>query len=181
MSHAYLLYEHSDEPDDALHGIRYDFHEYRKCTSVSQRSLNEEERHCITRKIRVMKSQTEAFALSMLTFRYSASAEVPVLDDINLSIASGETIGIVGGTGSVKISSGQPDQPSLRCQRRRQCYGSEAKTSAATIWIRCEMRCPSFCRQNVLFSGSILDNLRWGDPNATEEQCIRSLQTGVCR
>ena len=68
-----------------------------------------------------------------VTFRYSKNAEVPVLDDINLDIHSGETIGIVGGTGSSKSS-----------------------------------------LVNVLFSGTILDNLRWGNPDATEEECIEA-------
>ena len=51
-----------------------------------------------------MKLPTEAFVLKMLIFRYNKTSEKPVLENINISIKSGETIGIIGGTGSAKSS-----------------------------------------------------------------------------
>ena len=67
--------------------------------------LNEKSRSGQSGSIRTLRSsQTEALTLTMYTFRYSAKTkEYPYLDDINLSITSGETIGIIGGTGSAKI------------------------------------------------------------------------------
>ena len=48
---------------------------------------------------------------------------------------------------------------------------SAAKTSAPTTWIRCATRFPWILQNNVLFSGTIYENLRWGDKNATDEEC----------
>ena len=107
-----------------------------------------------------------------VTFRYSASAEVPVLDDINLSIASGETIGIVGGTGSSKSSLVNLISRLYDVNEGAVYVGGKDVRSYDLDTLRNEVSV--VLQQNVLFSGSILDNLRWGDPNATEEQCIEA-------
>ena len=107
-----------------------------------------------------------------VTFRYSQSSETPVLDDISLNIKSGETIGIVGGTGSSKsslvnlisrlydVNSGSVKVGGVDVRN----YDMEALRNQVSVVLQ----------QNVLFSGTILDNLRWGDKNATEEECINA-------
>jgi ATP-binding cassette subfamily B multidrug efflux pump len=98
----------------------------------------------------------------------------PVLKNINLDIKSGETIGIIGGTGSAKsslvnlisrlydVTSGEL----LVGGRNVKEYNMEALRNQVSVVLQ----------KNVLFSGSILDNLRWGDKNATEEECIRACE-----
>lgn len=105
-------------------------------------------------------------------FAYRKEAGKPVLKDINLSIRPGETIGIIGGTGSAKtslvnlisrlydVTSGQV----LVGGRDVREYSMEALRNQVSVVLQ----------KNVLFSGSILENLRWGDENATEEECIRA-------
>ncbi len=107
-----------------------------------------------------------------VTFRYSQSSETPVLDDISLNIKSGETIGIIGGTGSSKsslvnlisrlydVNSGSVKVGGVDVRN----YDMEALRNQVSVVLQ----------QNVLFSGTILDNLRWGDKNATEEECINA-------
>ena len=107
-----------------------------------------------------------------VTFRYSQSSETPVLDDISLNINSGETIGIIGGTGSSKsslvnlisrlydVNSGSVKVGGVDVRN----YDMEALRNQVSVVLQ----------QNVLFSGTILDNLRWGDRNATEEECINA-------
>ena len=98
-----------------------------------------------------------------VTFRYSASAEVPVLDDINLSIASGETIGIVGGTGSSKSSLVNLISRLYDVNEGAVYVGGKDVRSYDLDTLRNEVSV--VLQQNVLFSGSILDNLRWGVPD----------------
>ena len=98
----------------------------------------------------------------------------PVLKNINLDIKSGETIGIIGGTGSAKsslvnlisrlydVTSGEL----LVGGRNVKEYDMEALRNQVSVVLQ----------KNVLFSGSIIDNLRWGDKNATEEECIRACE-----
>lgn len=98
----------------------------------------------------------------------------PVLKNINLDIKSGETIGIIGGTGSAKsslvnlisrlydVTSGEL----LVGGRNVKEYDMEALRNQVSVVLQ----------KNVLFSGSILDNLRWGDKNATEAECIRACE-----
>ena len=98
----------------------------------------------------------------------------PVLKNINLDIKSGETIGIIGGTGSAKsslvnlisrlydVTSGELLVGGCNVKE----YDMEALRNQVSVVLQ----------KNVLFSGSILDNLRWGDKNATEEECIRACE-----
>lgn len=107
-----------------------------------------------------------------VTFRYSDTAETPVLSDINLDIKSGETIGIIGGTGSSKSSLVNlisrlydTDTGSVIVGGHDVCeYDMDTLRNKVAVVLQ----------QNVLFSGTILENLRWGDKNATTDECIEA-------
>lgn len=117
----------------------------------------------------VMEVKDGSISFEHVTFRYFAGSERPVLSDINLEIAPGEVIGILGGTGSAKstlvslisrlydadegvVKVGGLDVKS---------YDSGILRDAVSVVLQ----------KNVLFSGTILDNLRWGREDATEEEC----------
>ncbi len=109
-----------------------------------------------------------------VVFRYNKNSETPVLDNINISIRSGETIGIMGPTGSSKtslvnlisrlydVSSGEVLVGGVNVKE----YDLEVLRDNVSVVLQ----------KNVLFSGTILDNLRWGKKDATKEECIE-----VCR
>lgn len=102
-------------------------------------------------------------------FAYGKDSERPVLKDINLKIHSGETIGIIGGTGSAKTSLVNlisrlydvTDGEILVGGRNVKEYDMEELRNQVSVVLQ----------NNVLFSGSILENLRWGNKDATEEEC----------
>lgn len=104
-------------------------------------------------------------------FSYSSTAERPVLEDINLAIRSGETIGIIGGTGSSKSSLVNLISRLYDVTKGSILVGGKDVRTYDLETLRNEVAV--VLQKNVLFSGTILDNLRWGDPNATEEDCIR--------
>ena len=105
-------------------------------------------------------------------FYYQKDAEHRVLKEVNLKIHSGETIGIIGGTGSAKtslvnlisrlydVSAGEV----LVGGRNVKEYDMESLRNQVSVVLQ----------KNVLFSGTILENLRWGDKNATQEECERA-------
>ena len=107
-----------------------------------------------------------------VTFRYNAGSEKPILSDINLSIRSGETIGLIGGTGSAKsslvnlisrlydVQEGAVKDGGLDVRK----YDMEALRNQVSVVLQ----------KNVLFSGTIFENLRWGDKTASDEECIRA-------
>lgn len=107
-----------------------------------------------------------------VNFAYNQTSEEPVLKDINLDIKSGETIGIIGGTGSAKsslvnlisrlydVTSGNVKVGGVDVRD----YDLEVLRDQVSVVLQ----------KNVLFSGTILENLRWGDKNATEEDCKRA-------
>lgn len=109
-----------------------------------------------------------------VSFAYHKKAEKPVLSHINLDIRSGETIGILGGTGSSKsslvnlisrlydVTEGQV----LVGGKDVRCYDLDTLRKEVSVVLQ----------KNVLFSGTILENLRWGNPEATEEECIEACQ-----
>ncbi len=105
-------------------------------------------------------------------FSYYKESEAPVLKDITLNIKSGETIGIIGGTGSGKTS-----LVNLICrlydvsQGKVMVGGKNVKEYDLDV-LRKEVAV--VLQKNVLFSGTILDNLRWGNMDATEEECIKA-------
>mgnify|MGYP002576004562 CR=1 FL=1 len=109
-----------------------------------------------------------------VNFSYKKDSQEPVLKDINLSIRSGETIGIIGGTGSAKSS--------LVNLISRLYDVTDGSVSVGGIDVRkyhlesLRNQVSVVLQKNVLFSGTILENLRWGDKNSTEEECRRACQ-----
>lgn len=109
-----------------------------------------------------------------VTFRYNKTSESPVLSHINLEIKSGETIGIIGGTGSSKTSLVNLISRLYDASEGTVYVGGKDVRSYDLETLRNEVAV--VLQKNVLFSGTILENLLWGDENATEEDCRR-----VCR
>ena len=106
-----------------------------------------------------------------VTFKYKHGSGQPVLNDITFDIKPGETLGIIGGTGSAKSS---------LVQLIPRLYDAETGTvSVGGVDVRdynldvLRHEVSMVLQKNVLFSGTILDNLRWGNENASEEECIR--------
>ncbi len=107
-----------------------------------------------------------------VTFRYNAQSEAPILDRINLEIKSGETIGIIGGTGSSKssfvnlisrlydVNDGEVRVGGLNVKD----YDMTALRDQVAVVLQ----------SNVLFTGTILENLRWGNKDATDEECMEA-------
>ena len=106
-----------------------------------------------------------------VSFKYHAGAEKYALTDIDLHIKSGETIGIIGGTGSSKSSLIQlisrlydaTEGEVLVGGSNVKDYDIETLRNAVSVVLQ----------KNVLFSGTIKENLRWGDMNATDEELVR--------
>lgn len=107
-----------------------------------------------------------------VTFRYSDTAETPVLSDINLDIKSGETIGIIGGTGSSKSSLVNLISRLYDTDTGSVIVGGHDVREYDMDALRNKVAV--VLQQNVLFSGTILENLRWGDKNATTDECIEA-------
>ena len=107
-----------------------------------------------------------------VSFSYSEKSERPILSHINLHINSGETIGIVGGTGSSKTSLVNLIGRLYDVNEGSVKVGGKDVRSYDIETLRDEVAV--VLQKNVLFSGSILDNLRWGNENATEEECINA-------
>lgn len=120
----------------------------------------------------VMEVKDGSIVFNHVDFAYKKSSGEPVLKDIHVEIHSGETIGIIGGTGSAKsslvslisrlydVTFGQVKVGGVDVRD----YDMEVLRNQVSVVLQ----------KNVLFSGTILDNLRWGDKNATEEECIRA-------
>ena len=104
-----------------------------------------------------------------VVFTYAGGTGEPVLRDIDLSIRSGETIGIIGGTGSAKTS--LVNLLSRLYDVDSGCVKIGGKDVRSYDLETLRSKVSVVLQKNVLFSGSILDNLRWGDPDATEEEC----------
>lgn len=102
-------------------------------------------------------------------FQYNIDAKEPVLKNINLEIKSGETIGILGGTGSAKSSLVNLISRLYDVTDGSLMVGGKDVREYDLDTLRNKVAV--VLQNNVLFSGSILDNLRWGKENATEEEC----------
>ncbi|MDE7253269.1 MAG: ABC transporter ATP-binding protein/permease [Acetatifactor sp.] len=109
-----------------------------------------------------------------VTFRYNKNSESPVLDHINLDIKSGETIGIIGGTGSSKTSLVNLISRLYDVSEGAVYVGGKDVRTYDCETLRNEVSV--VLQKNVLFSGTILENLRWGDENATDEECKRACE-----
>lgn len=122
----------------------------------------------------VMEVKDGSVIFDHVNFSYKKDAKSYVLKDINLSIQSGETIGILGGTGSAKsslvnlitrlydVSTGSVKVGGVDVRD----YDLETLRNEVSVVLQ----------NNVLFSGSILENLRWGNKNASEEECKRACE-----
>lgn len=109
-----------------------------------------------------------------VSFSYKHGSGKSVLSDIDLHIKAGETIGVIGGTGSGKsslvnlicrlydVDKGSVKVGGLDVRQ----YDMEALRNQVSVVLQ----------KNTLFSGTILDNLRWGNPDATEEECVAACQ-----
>ena len=117
----------------------------------------------------VMEVKDGSIDFENVIFRYNKDSEKPVLDNINLHIKSGETIGIIGGTGSSKTSLVNlisrlydVSEGSVKVGGRDvREYDMEVLRNSVSVVLQ----------KNVLFSGTIMENLRWGNKDATEEEC----------
>ena len=107
-----------------------------------------------------------------VTFAYSRNAEKPVLKDINLSIHPGQTIGILGGTGSSKSSLVQLIPRLYDVQEGSVKVGGVDVREYDLDALRDQVA--MVLQKNVLFSGTIKENLRWGNENATDEELIHA-------
>lgn len=107
-----------------------------------------------------------------VNFSYRKNSNKNALSDIDIHIKSGETIGIIGGTGSGKSSFVNLICRLYDVSSGSVCVGGVDVRKYDTEELRNQVSV--VLQKNVLFSGTILDNLRWGNPNATEEQCIEA-------
>ena len=120
----------------------------------------------------LMEVENGAVDFEHVSFRYSAKAERMALEDIDLHIPSGATVGILGGTGSSKTSLIQlisrlydATEGSVRVGGHDvREYDIEALRNQVAVVLQ----------KNVLFSGTIKENLRWGDPEATDDDLVRA-------
>ncbi|MCI8559960.1 MAG: ABC transporter ATP-binding protein [Dorea sp.] len=107
-----------------------------------------------------------------VVFAYNKESTEPVLKDINIKVNSGEIIGVIGGTGSAKTS--------LVNLISRLYDATEGEVLVGGLNVReydmevLRNQVAVVLQNNVLFSGSILENLRWGDKNATDEECMEA-------
>ena len=122
-------------------------------------------------KAPVQEVKDGSIRFNHVTFKYKHGSGQPVLNDITFDIKPGETLGIIGGTGSAKSS---------LVQLIPRLYDAETGTvSVGGVDVRdynldvLRREVSMVLQKNVLFSGTILDNLRWGNENASEEECIR--------
>ena len=122
-------------------------------------------------KVPVQEVKDGSIRFDHVTFKYKHGSGQPVLNDITFDIKPGETLGIIGGTGSAKSS---------LVQLIPRLYDAETGTvSVGGVDVRdynldvLRHEVSMVLQKNVLFSGTILDNLRWGNENASEEECIR--------
>ncbi len=122
----------------------------------------------------VMEVPDGSIEFDHVEFRYKEDSPEPVLRDVNLKIEAGQTIGIIGATGSAKtslvslisrlydVSAGSVKVGGIDVR----AYDMEVLRNNVSVVLQ----------KNVLFSGTILENLRWGDPDATEEECVHACE-----
>ena len=115
-----------------------------------------------------------SIAFENVTFTYARKADKPVLDGVSLSIASGETVGILGGTGSSKSSLVQLIPRLYDAVSGRVTVGGVDVREYDLESLRNQVA--MVLQKNVLFSGTIRENLRWGSENATEEEMVHACE-----
>lgn len=120
----------------------------------------------------VMEVKNGDVKFENVSFRYSNTAEKYALEDINLDIKSGETVGVLGGTGSSKTT--------LVNLISRLYDVSKGSVKVGDVDVRdydmevLRNQVAVVLQKNTLFSGTIKDNLRWGDKNATDEEMVHA-------
>ena len=107
-----------------------------------------------------------------VSFRYSAKAKRPALQDVNLHIPSGATVGILGATGSSKSTLVQLIPRLYDASEGRVKVGGQDVRAYDLEVLRDNVA--MVLQKNTLFSGSIKENLRWGNPNATDEELVHA-------
>lgn len=117
----------------------------------------------------VMEVPDGSIRFEDVDFSYRPGSAEPVLKDIDLDIHSGESIGIIGGTGSAKSSLVNLVSRLYDVTQGRVLVGGHDVREYDMDVLRRQVSV--VLQKNVLFSGTIYDNLRWGDENATEEEC----------
>lgn len=117
----------------------------------------------------VCKVEDGSIQFKHVNFSYSGEEDKCVLQDINLDIHAGETIGIIGGTGSSKSTLVQLIPRLYDVLDGSVCVGGHDVREYDIETLRNEVS--MVLQKNVLFSGTILENLRWGNKEATEEEC----------
>ncbi|SHN75378.1 ABC transporter ATP-binding protein [Desulfitobacterium chlororespirans] len=134
--------------------------------------LLEEESNLQNRDHPVSQVRNGDISFENVSFSYSKDADKPVLDRINLDIRAGETLGILGGTGSSK---------STLVQLIPRLYDvTEGKVKVGGVDVRdydletLRNQVAMVLQKNVLFSGTIKENLRWGNEQATEEEMVQA-------
>ena len=109
-----------------------------------------------------------------VSFRYSREAEADALSGIDLTIPSGTTLGVVGGTGSGKTTLIQLVSRLYDATAGRVMVGGVDVRDYDLVGLRDEVAV--VLQKNVLFAGTIKENLRWGDPGATDAQLVRACE-----
>ena len=122
----------------------------------------------------VMEISDGSIDFKNVNFGYHESAEDFVLSGIDLHIDSGETIGIIGGTGSAKTSLVNLISRLYDVNEGSVCVGGRDVREYDVEALRDQVSV--VLQKNVLFSGTIYENLRWGDPNASDEECRRACE-----
>lgn len=120
----------------------------------------------------VMEVADGSIVFKDVEFSYKKDSEEPVLKQINLDIKSGESIGIIGGTGSAKTSLVNLISRLYDVTKGEVLVGGRNVKEYDIEVLRDKVS--AVLQKNVLFTGSILDNLRWGNLNATDEECMEA-------
>lgn len=120
----------------------------------------------------VLEVKDGSIRFENVTFSYSSSAERPVLSGIDFSVTSGETIGIIGGTGSSKSSLVQLIPRLYDAVEGKVLVGGADVRDYGLETLREQVA--MVLQKNVLFSGTIKENLRWGNEHATDEELVRA-------
>lgn len=131
----------------------------------------EEEPEIINPEKPLMKVENGAVDFSHVKFKYKKSAKDYVLNDITFSVKSGETIGIIGGTGSAKSSLVNLISRLYDVSEGSVMVGGKDVREYDMEVLRNQVAV--VLQKNVLFSGTILENLRWGNQEASREECVR--------
>ena len=122
----------------------------------------------------VMEVPDGSIRFENVYFSYSPDSSDPVLQDIDLDIRSGESIGVIGGTGSSKSSLVNLISRLYDVTEGRVLVGGHDVREYDLDVLRKQVAV--VLQKNVLFSGTIYENLRWGDAEATDEECRRACQ-----